>query len=97
MTVVVAPTRVPSGKSLRRSLTDIPTAPAVAWKKLPCGSASKIVPPACSIAAADTAGTPACKSVAENVCAAMVTPAVVDAVAPERRIDESGANAKTGR
>ena len=40
----------------------IPTAPAVAWKNDPCGSASNIVPPACSIAAADNAGTPAAVS-----------------------------------
>ena len=44
--VVVAPTSVPYGNSFKRSLTLMPTAPAVAWKKLPCGSASNIVPPA---------------------------------------------------
>ena len=33
--VVVAPTNVPYGKSLSRSFTLMPTAPAVAWKKLP--------------------------------------------------------------
>ena len=95
--VVIAPTNVPYGKSFRRSFTFIPTAPAVAWKKLPCGNASKIVPPACSIAAADRAGIPACASVPENVCEAIVTPAVVDAVAPESNTLESGAIAKAGR
>ena len=80
--IVVAPTISPYGKSRSRSRTPMPTAPAVAWKKLPCGSASKIVPPAWSIAAAETAGTPAPSSVAENVWEAIVTPAVVEAVAP---------------
>ena len=45
-TVDVAPTSAPNGKTLSLSLIFMPTAPAVAWKKLPCGSASMIVPPA---------------------------------------------------
>ena len=93
----VAPTSVPYGKSLSRSFTPMPTAPAVAWKKLPCGSASKIVPPAWSIAAAERAGTPACTNVPEKVWEAIVTPAVVDAVAPESSTLESGASANAGR
>ena len=66
------------------------TAPPVAWKKEPCGRESTTVAPAWIIAAAASPETPEANNVGENVWAATVAPAVVDAVAPAIKIPDNG-------
>ena len=73
--VAASPTSESYGTSLRRSPIGMDTAPPVAWKKLPCGSESSTIAPAWIIAAADMAGTPAARSVPENVWEATVATA----------------------
>ena len=72
------------------------TLPPVAWKKLPCGSESATVAPAWTVAAAAKGETPAAHSAPENVCEAIVAPAVVEAVAAAIKTPETGARAAIG-
>ena len=96
MIVLVRPMHASYGINFKRSLMDIFATPPVAWKKEPCGRESITVAPAWIIAPEDNAGTPAAVNVDENVCAAIVEPAVVDAVAPAIKIPESGARMNAG-
>ena len=66
--------------------------PPVAWKNEPCGRWSITVAPALVIAAAQTAFTPAARTVWANEADAMVAPAVVLAEAAHIRMDEIGAS-----
>ena len=72
-------------------MSSIPIEPPVAWKNEPCGRWSRTVAPALVIAAAQTALTPAARTVCANEAEAIVAPAVVLAEAALIRIDETGA------
>ena len=70
----------------------MPTLPPVAWKNEPCGMWSNTVAPACIMAAPARLLIPKSSSVPLNTLGATAVPAVVEAVASDIRLPETGAS-----